>query len=420
MLSQMTKSKVVSLKPSKTGMPDAVLITVCASPETVEQLTSSIKRRNWGVNVSHYSSYFSAVKRPYFTPLIQSSEAAVAFVDFDTSPKEAAETAKYLTHMFAGKITLIALANGHDSSRLLTAMRSGCNEFLETPLVESELNDILDRVELHWLYSNVHETHTGSVISFFGVKGGVGTTTLAVHLGIFLAQNHKKKVLLIDHHPELGHVCINLGIDGAHCHFQEVVRNVGRLDSQLLQGLVCVHASGLNVLSSPDICGGRRALDNDAMSKTLDFLRSEYDYVIVDCDISFEDHNYPVITASQRIYVVATPEVSALRDLSRHVDHIGLLDSSMEKVQIVVNRVSESDAIQVEQIEKAIKLPVVIRIPSGKKEFVRAANLGEPILPGNRSAFGEKFSKWAELVAGSKAGDAQAEKKPKSLLSLWK
>ena len=63
----------------------------------------------------------------------------------------------------------------------------------------------------------------GSVLSFFGAKGGVGSTTLAVHLAMYLVQCHQKRVLLIDNHPELGHVCVYLGLDGSRFHFNEVV-----------------------------------------------------------------------------------------------------------------------------------------------------------------------------------------------------
>ena len=35
-----------------------------------------------------------------------------------------------------------------------------------------------------------------------------------MHLAFYLTTVHKKRVLLIDSQPELGHACIHLGLDG--------------------------------------------------------------------------------------------------------------------------------------------------------------------------------------------------------------
>jgi len=68
---------------------------------------------------------------------------------------------------------------------------------------------------------------------------------------MYLVLCHQKKTLLIDNHPQLGHACIYLGIDGSRYHFQELVRNLSRLDSDLLRGYIATHESGLEVLASP-------------------------------------------------------------------------------------------------------------------------------------------------------------------------
>ena len=76
------------------------------------------------------------------------------------------------------------------------------------------------------------------------------------------------------------------------------------------------------------------------MAQTLDFLRGEYDYVIVDCPTSLDDTNLAVIEASNQVYLVATPEIGAVRDLSRHVDTLSQNEQNNEKVKVVINRFS--------------------------------------------------------------------------------
>jgi pilus assembly protein CpaE len=235
-------------------------------------------------------------------------------------------------------------------------------------------------------------------------------------------QSHKKRTLLIDHHPELGHACVYLGIDGSRYNYQEVVRNVSRLDSELLKGYIAKHPSGLEVLSSPDSCGGLKFTDPEAVATTLEFLRGEYDYVIVDCPTGMDEITLAALDVSTSVYLVATPEIGAIRDLARYVDHLTQIDGATQKVQVVVNRVSSRFAVDVEHIEKAIRVPVAIKLPNSYADLVRSANLGEPISLKGKSEFTTTFMNWANTVVGSTATVAEPTTKPKSksrMFAMW-
>jgi pilus assembly protein CpaE len=235
---------------------------------------------------------------------------------------------------------------------------------------------------------------------------------------MYLVQCHKKKILLIDNHPQLGHVCIYLGIDGSSYCFHELVRNLSRLDSELLRGYIATHSSGLDVLSSPDVCGGRKATDPESMAQTLDFLRGEYDYVIVDCPNALDETSLAVVEASNQVYLVATPEIGSVRDLSRHVDTLLENEQNADKVKVVINRFSAQHAVSLEQIEKAIRLPIAIKLPNSYAEVVRSGILGEPVSPKQKSEFGAQILKWVISIAGPFVNGEEVPKK--SGFSLWK
>ena len=397
------------------------LLTVCVDPETTEQILYSTESMPWAVIPADFEAYISAVRRPHLGQQIRTTNGCIAVVDFDQDAEQAAETTKYLNQIFAGKIAIVALSSSIDPEVMLRAMRAGCSEFLMKPFDENTYYDAMKRMREQWGSEEVREIPMGSVLAFFGAKGGVGSTTLAVHLAMYLVQCHQKKTLLIDNHPQLGHACVYLGLDGTHFNFNEVVRNVSRLDSDLLRGFVAKHASGLEVLSSPDTCGDTRVLDADAVSKTLEFLRSEYEYVIVDCATSLDDTNLAVIESSTQVYLIATPEIGAIRDLSRYVDKLMQIDFTTEKMQVVINRFSSRYAVNVEQIEKAIHLPVAIKLPNSYTELVRSVNLGEPIAPNKKTDFSTQFTKWVDTVVGSTPSSAvPAVNTKKSIFAMWK
>jgi pilus assembly protein CpaE len=400
------------------GIPNVALITVGLDPTLASDIVDTSSGMVWAVHPADCEGYISAAKRPPFPQAVKLSNHCIAVIDFDKDIDQAIESAAYIQELYSGKAALVAHSISQDHDVLLRAMRAGCNDFLGGKFDQSVFLQALERINQQWTTKAASNTARGSVLTFFGAKGGVGTTTLAVHVAMYLVQCHKKKTLLIDNHPQLGHVCVYLGIDGSSYCFHELVRNLSRLDSELLRGYIATHASGLDVLSSPDVCGGRKATDPESMSQTLDFLRGEYDYVIVDCQNTLDETSLAVVEASNQVYLVATPEVGSVRDLSRHVDALSENEQNKDKVQVVINRFSAQHAVSLEQIEKAIRLPIAIKLPNSYAEVVRSGIMGEPISPKQKSEFGAQILKWVTNLAGPAVNGEEAPKK--SGFSLWK
>jgi pilus assembly protein CpaE len=405
---------------TKTTIPSVAIITVGLDSALADQVANVAGKMLWAISRADCEGYISADRRPPFSQSVKTAPVCVAVINFDTDIDRAIESAAYIQELYPGKAALIASSSLQDHQVLLQAMRAGCNDFIGGEFEPGAFLKTLDRINQQWNAKSSHSAALGSVLTFFGAKGGVGTTTLAVHIAMYLVQCHQKKTLLIDNHPQLGHACIYLGIDGSRYNFHELVRNLSRLDSELLRGYIATHSSGLEVLSSPDTCGGRKATDPVSMAQTLDFLRGEYDYVIVDCPTSLGETNLAVIEASSQVFIVATPEIGAVRDLSRHVDVLSESEQNAEKLKVVINRFSAQHAVSVEQIEKAIRLPIAFKLPNSYAEVTRSGILGEPVSYKTKSEFANQLLKWVSSLTGSVAvfEDDAAPAKPK--FSLWK
>ena len=69
------------------------------------------------------------------------------------------------------------------------------------------------------------------------------------------------------------------------------------------------------------------------MSKLVEELKSEFDYIILDCPAGIEQGFKNAIAAADRALIVTTPEVSAIRDADRI---IGLLEANdIHKIDLV-------------------------------------------------------------------------------------
>ncbi len=318
-------------------VPNVALITVGLEPALVEEIAYAVSAMVWAVHRCDCEGYISAAKRPPFSQSVKSAQHCIAVIDFDKDIDQAIEAATYVQEMFAGKAALVAHSSSQDHEILLRSMRAGCNDFIAGAFDEAAFAQTLERINQLWTSKMPRATQC--VVRFSpssGPKAGWRQPPLPPSQSIvamYLVQCHNKRTLLIDNHPQLGHVCVYLGIDGSRYNFHELVRNLSRLDSELLRGYIATHASGLEVLSSPDTCGGRKATDPESMAQTLDFLRGEYDYVIVDCPTALDETNLAVIEASNQVYLVATPEIGAVRDLSRHVDSLSQNEQNQERVK---------------------------------------------------------------------------------------
>src|ERR1035438_6290692 len=148
----------------------------------------------------------------------------------------------------------------------------------------------------------------GRVIAFLGAKGGVGTTMLAVHLATHLVRQHGKKTLLIDHRQQLGHVALYLGLKDTLYHFDELLRNADRLDAELLNGFVIRHRSGLDVIASPEMTASPHEAKGDELERVMDFLRREYDYVLIYSRGARPDFKSSIIDQFDEMYIVSRSE----------------------------------------------------------------------------------------------------------------
>src|SRR5215470_17774785 len=114
-------------------------------------------------------------------------------------------------------IPILAVSGRGDGQSILQALRSGAKEFLTSPVVLEELLTALQRLHRTRVVAEggtLNGTAKGEsmVIAVAGVRGGVGTTSLAVNLGCTLAQDPNIAAALIDLDLALGDADVALDL----------------------------------------------------------------------------------------------------------------------------------------------------------------------------------------------------------------
>ncbi|HZK19080.1 MAG TPA: septum site-determining protein MinD, partial [Clostridia bacterium] len=172
----------------------------------------------------------------------------------------------------------------------------------------------------------------GEVIVVTSGKGGVGKTTTVANIGTGLAVKGKK-VVLVDADIGLRNLDVVLGLENRivydivdvtseHCRLRQALIKDKRLESLYL----------LPAAQTRD----KTAVSPDQMRKLCSDLKEEYDFVILDCPAGIEQGFKNAIAGADKAIVVATPEVSSVRDADRI---IGLLEAAdLRDPKLVINR----------------------------------------------------------------------------------
>ena len=366
-----------------------------AAVHLVRRVVASVPGFSFGASLQQYFGE----KDASLIRTMREIHPEVCVIDLDRDRQMALETVEYIRRTSIAPLSIFAVSNRMDSQSIIDAMRSGCTEYLEKPLLADRVQEALVQLARKKRDSLVSAVQ-GKLITLMGVKGGVGTTTLAVHLAYSLAKRGKK-VLLVDHHPELGEVTLHLGLDHHNYGFYELACNLNRMDAELLQGFVLKHESGLEVLASPEGIGMTPKTTPEAVQHTLRFLLRVYDYVVVDTGYGFDEQNLAILESSDEFSLIATPQLPSIRSTSRFLDYLLRLNYPTSKSQIVLNRWTKRAPLSVENIEKALHRKISLIIPNCEQDLAEAIATGIPVSVKSRSDFMQGINKWTLSLNGS-------------------
>lgn len=218
----------------------------------------------------------------------------------------------------------------------------------------------------------------GEIIVVTSGKGGVGKTTTTANIGAGLA-SIGKKVLVIDTDLGLRNLDVVMGLENRIVYnLVDVLEGGCRLNQALIKDK---RFEGLYLLPSAQT-KDKSAVTPQQMIKLTSELKTEYDYVLLDCPAGIEQGFQNAIAGADRAIVVTTPEVSAIRDADRI---IGLLEANhIRNIALIINKirmdmVKRGDMMSVEDVTEILSANLIGVIPDDE-QIVIATNQGEPVI----------------------------------------
>lgn len=246
------------------------------------------------------------------------------------------------------------------------------------------------------------------VIVITSGKGGVGKTTTTANVGTGLAKEGKK-VVLIDTDIGLRNLDVVMGLENRIVYnLVDVVEGNCRIKQAMIKDKKYPNLFLLPSAQTRD----KTSVTPEQMSKLVEELKSEFDYIILDCPAGIEQGFKNAIAAADRALIVTTPEVSAIRDADRI---IGLLEAEdIRDIHLIINRlrpdmIARGDMMSVEDVIEILAVDLIGTILDDE-QIVIAANQGEP-LSGRNSQAEEEYRNICRRLLGEEVPFAELRSK---------
>jgi pilus assembly protein CpaE len=292
----------------------------------------------------------------------------------------------------------ILLLPENESEARGKALRAGADDYLVKPFHPAELmarmRSLLARYKPDEQY-NPPTTRTARVIPavapaaqrreparvllFYGAKGGVGTTTIAINSAIALHKELGRRVCLIDANLQFGdhRVFLDLGLDR-----MSVVdlAQAPAVDIDLIRQILVKHESGIDLLLAPPSPETAELVTHDHLPNFISLLSNDFDYIIIDVDKRLDEVNLRIMDVATTIFVVMTADLPCLKNVRLVLETIGHLGYSDSKVKLILNRSNAFTGINVKNAESALKRRIDYQIMNEYRAAIGALNSGAPFM----------------------------------------
>lgn len=235
-------------------------------------------------------------------------------------------------------------------------------------------------------------------VALFSPKGGQGKTTIAVNLAVALRLRTGKRVVLMDADLRFGDANILLDLPFGRS-IVDLLPHLEELDSGLLDQVLAKHETGLELLIRPERPELAETIDAACIERVLTVMARSFDYVVIDCQVSYDEELLAVLDRSDVIFLVLHPELGALRNAKHFLQLAETLGYPRSKIAVIINRANSNVGITPQEVERVLGPGQYFRLNSYGRQLTSALNLGRPVVLANPKAeFSQIMYQLAEYV----------------------
>ncbi len=248
------------------------------------------------------------------------------------------------------------------------------------------------------------------VITITSGKGGVGKTTATANLGVALALSGKR-VVAIDADIGLRNLDVVMGLENRIVYdIVDVTEGYCRLRQALIKDKRVSELYLLPAAQTRD----KTAVSPDDMIRLCDQMRNDFDFILIDSPAGIEQGFRNAIAPADKVLIITTPEVSAVRDADRI---IGLIEAEEKgPASLIINRVKpemvrSGNMLSTEDVVGILAIDLIGIIPEDKAIIV-STNNGTPIVLDDKAPSSLAFHNITRRLLGQEVPFLDIREKP--------
>jgi pilus assembly protein CpaE len=307
------------------------------------------------------------------TMLSQPNAPQLVIINLDPGAHEMLVKVSHFPRQYPN-ISFFLMSQVLDPHLLMEAMHFGVKEFIPLPMSEEKLSAAVERAAQSY---GAHKK--ARVIQVIPTIGGCGSTTVACNVAASLAKTAKTCLVDMD--------LVRGGVGGyfdarPRYTIADVMESADKVDKQLLDNALTLHpASGLAILSRPDLPEETQRVTQGGMTRLLGVLSRVFDYVVLDSLMSIDPIYSTMLAACDINLLVMQLNVPSAKNAERFVGTLRRMGVEASKIRLVVNRYVKKGAdIEPDEVERALGLKISWMIPNDFKNAIGAINFGEPVV----------------------------------------
>lgn len=309
---------------------------------------------------------------------------------------------------------IVILSVQYDPKYMQKAMLVGARNFLEKPPQIDELINTIQtvgrmgqeeqaRINLSAQFQTTpsgkaaHGLTHGKVITVYSPKGGVGTTTIAVNLGMSL-MNSDTKVLLVDAYLQYGDVAV-FNNEQARNSLIDLTPRSAELDPDVVADVIITNKTGIHILAAPPRPEMAEAIKPGEFKQVINYLKSIYDYIIIDTESHLTETVLDAIEVCDTMLLITTQEIPAIKNAKTFLTLVDQFQIGRQRVIFIMNKYDKRIALLPEKIGESLKQEINAIIPFEERIVLNSINTGVPFMVDNKAQpIGKSMLVLADIV----------------------